>query len=142
MPTKSETSPSTSSSKPSLASIAKSIGEINASFTPEEEDLLTPFDALACDLNRRELAAKDTCAAAWLCMSIDARAEARKNALVTLRLATGKLNMTEADAIKFAKDGIPAETMLAWVGGELALKESREGGNPRGFFYPEMRPSV
>jgi hypothetical protein len=101
---------------------------------PEESAILTPFDCLAHDIMRKDARAKEMVVPCWLTCSAEARAEARRNALVTLRLATGALSMSEEEAAATCARLIPASTIEAWKGAELAMKRERAAHNPHGWF--------
>ena len=111
-----------------------STNEQSTDFTPGEIAILTPFDCLAHDVMRKDAAAKDQIVPCWLTCSAEARTEARRNALVTLRLATGILDMSEDAASVMCDRLIPARTVVAWKLAERTMKGERAEHNPLAWF--------
>ncbi len=103
--------------------------------TPEEEAVLTPFNAVAFDMLRAEYAEKNTCPPCWLCMSTEAREEAREKTRFFLQFKVGPLGMSMEDAEALAQRALGgSEVVSRWREAELAFKRMRAEGNPRAWF--------
>jgi len=92
------------------------------------------YNCVAYDLHRKESKAKESIPPCWMCMSEDAKKEIRNNFLVYMRLATGRLNLTEQELTVMVDQKIPSSSIDLWKQAEAAMEQERAKGNPRAFF--------
>ena len=105
----------------------------DVTLTPDEEALLTPFNAAAFD-NARVNAGKATRLPCWLVQSAEAREESRQALLNMLRGLMHQPRMTMAEAEKIVARAVPADKVNAWKAAELDCKQGRALGEPHAFF--------
>ena len=104
-------------------------------FTTEELSQFTLTNCLAFDLVRVESKNSGKIPPCWLCMSEEARSEARQKLAEWFSNQGG--HSIHADDLPRSLQHLekPMQTqILQWQNAELAMKEARLEGNPRAFF--------
>ena len=110
--------------------------------TTKEYALLSVFDAGAYDMHRAECRDNDVIPPMWLCMSDEARQEAREKfhaKLIDLGMIKESKSLEDCQRYLNAQvwyNGAPdlAEKVSLWREAEAGMKREREGGNPRAYF--------
>lgn len=104
-----------------------------AEFTAEELQEFTALNCVAFDMYRKDCQDKGVVPPCWLCMSVEAKEEARKNVLDLLSRKYF-VPISEANFVKFVPDSWADQHVKSWKEVELTFKQMREDGNPRAFF--------
>lgn len=104
--------------------------------TAKEEAEFTAFNAAAYDLVRMNAHHAGTIPPMWLCMSEEAKAEARRS---FSRFLWEKSNIVvnNDDELRRAVPGLSESLnrgVAQWKAAELEMKKERAAGNPRAFF--------
>lgn len=109
-----------------------------AELTAEEAQEFTVFNAIAFDLHREESKAANKIPPCWLCMSAEAKAECRQNAV---RWLTGAMRPIVPFTLETAEKVVQrdhahrlAPQVELWRNMERELKQARSEGNPRAYF--------
>lgn len=104
--------------------------------TPEEEAELNPVNALAFDLVRVKSQKDGTIPPCWLCMSAEAKEEARQAIYDQMQYISPNItgwNEFNVNAVAKNNPQVLGKVNL-WKQAEAAMKEQREAGNPHAFF--------
>jgi hypothetical protein len=106
-----------------------------AELTAEELAEFTITNCVAFDLYRSEAKAIGQVPPCWLCLSVEAKEEARKRFFEAMGRRVGQTIVCEADFLRLLPDGWGGREVDVWKALETSHKYERDVcGNPRAFF--------
>jgi len=107
-----------------------------ATLTPAEAEEFTLLNAAAYDLYRVSSKQKGHVPPCWLCMSAEAKTEARGNLLKFMDEKAPNLTGWTEQGLSNYLESVPNLKQLIdrWREAEVNMKTEREKGNPRAFF--------